>query len=208
MRHPDHGFYNGVPDEDIHNRPGTRLGIENWAERGIVGRAVLVDVARYCAAQGRPIDQTTRYEIDPALLDATLADQQVELRTGDIMLLRTGWTEFWLQASEAERAAVYQGMQSPGLEASPVMVAWIWDHHLAAIGADCFAVEAWPEAPPDRFLHFILIPLLGLAIGELWNLEGLAGDCARDRVYESFFVSKPLNLRGGVGSPPNALAIK
>ena len=54
----------------------------------------------------------------------------------------------------------------------------------------------------DRF------SVLGMPIGELWWLDGLAEDCAADGVYEFFFTSAPLNVPGGVGSPPNALAIK
>jgi hypothetical protein len=47
-----------------------------------------------------------------------------------------------------------------------------------------------------------------LVLGELFDFETLADDCANDGVYECLFVAKPLNLRGGVGSPANALAIK
>ena len=47
-----------------------------------------------------------------------------------------------------------------------------------------------------------------MALGELWQTEDLAADCAADGVYEFLLVCKPLNLVGGVGSPANALAIK
>jgi hypothetical protein len=57
-------------------------------------------------------------------------------------------------------------------------------------------------------MHTTLIPLLGMPIGELWQLDDLAADCAADERYEFFFTSAPLNVPGGVGSPPNALAIK
>jgi kynurenine formamidase len=57
-------------------------------------------------------------------------------------------------------------------------------------------------------LHRVLIGLLGFAIGELWNLEDLAQDCATDGVYEFLLASAPLNVTGGIGSPANALAIK
>jgi len=53
----------------------------------------------------------------------------------------------------------------------------------------------------------VLIGLLGFAIGELWNLEDLAQDCATDGVYEFLLASAPLNVTGGIGSPANALAI-
>jgi hypothetical protein len=57
-------------------------------------------------------------------------------------------------------------------------------------------------------MHRPLIALLGMIIGELWKLDELAEDCAADGVYEFLLTAKPLNLKGGVGSPPNALAVK
>ena len=56
-------------------------------------------------------------------------------------------------------------------------------------------------------MHPTLIALLGLCLGELWDLEALAEDCARTGVYECFLSCKPLNVTGGVGSPANAMAI-
>ena len=50
--------------------------------------------------------------------------------------------------------------------------------------------------------------MFGMPIGELWSLDALADDCARDGVYEFFLVAKPLNLPNGVGSPSNAVAFK
>ncbi len=44
--------------------------------------------------------------------------------------------------------------------------------------------------------------------GTVVDLDALAEDSARDGRYTAMFTSSPLNLRGGVGSPPNALAIK
>lgn len=57
-------------------------------------------------------------------------------------------------------------------------------------------------------MHAPMIALLGLTIGEQWNLDGLAVDCAQDGVWECFVGAKPLNLIGGVGSPANAFALK
>jgi hypothetical protein len=47
-----------------------------------------------------------------------------------------------------------------------------------------------------------------MAMGELWKLDELAANCAQDGRYDFFLTGKPLNIVGGVGSPPNALAIK
>ena len=50
--------------------------------------------------------------------------------------------------------------------------------------------------------------MLGMPIGEFWDLDPLADDCAQDGVYEFMLVSAPLYIPQGVGSPPNAYAIK
>jgi hypothetical protein len=42
----------------------------------------------------------------------------------------------------------------------------------------------------------------------LWQLDELAADCAHDGRFDFFLTCKPLYLVGGVGSPPNAMAIK
>ena len=47
-------FYQGVSAEDVAQRG--RNGIEVWAQRGIAGRGVLLDVSRALAATGRPLD--------------------------------------------------------------------------------------------------------------------------------------------------------
>ena len=55
----------------------------------------------------------------------------------------------------------------------------------------------------------MLIGQLGLALGET-VVAGfdLAADCAADGRYEAFLVSAPFNAPGGIGSPPNAVAMK
>jgi hypothetical protein len=56
-------------------------------------------------------------------------------------------------------------------------------------------------------LHRILIPLLGLTIGELWDLDALAEACHERGSFEMLITAEPLHVRGGVGSPANALAV-
>src|SRR5204862_2203055 len=59
--HPEYGFYNGVPADQINNMPGTPNGIEHWARRGIAGRGVLVDFARWAATAGVHIHPNSDY---------------------------------------------------------------------------------------------------------------------------------------------------
>lgn len=56
-------------------------------------------------------------------------------------------------------------------------------------------------------LHDHFLAMWGTPIGELWNLEELAEVCRKEKKWSFFLTSAPLNVRGGVASPPNALAI-
>ncbi len=218
IKHPAWGFYNGVADEDH--------GIHHWARRGVVGRGVLADVARWRASEGRPVDAGAPDEITVGDLRATLDAQRTEVGTGDLLLIRTGWVG-WYRTLDAEgraTAAVNSLKSSCGLSRGRSMAEALWNLHIAAIGADNPALEAtpfgswdrdhmatWrddPEAAADTMLHLSLLPLLGLPIGELFDLDALAADCADDGRYTFLLTSAPLNLAAGVATPPNALAIK
>jgi hypothetical protein len=69
-------------------------------------------------------------------------------------------------------------------------------------------VQPFDTGSVDGFLHYRLIPLLGIAIGEMFALDALGADCKADGRYEGLFVSAPLNKPGGIGSTANALALK
>lgn len=213
MPHPEHGYYNGVQRADITGEPGSRNGIDNWARRGIAGRFVLADVARYLAKVSRPIDASKRVEIPIEAVQAALDAQGVRLQGGDILLLRMGWIGWYEQAAEETRVAISKlggpELQAPGLSAAESTLEWLWDQQVAAVACDVPALEAMPYTPTvEGFLHFRIIPLLGMAVGEMFALDALAADCAADGVYEGLFTAAPLNKLGGSGSPGNALALK
>jgi kynurenine formamidase len=200
------GFYNSVSADDA-GPNGRRLGIDRWADHGIVGRGVLLDVAAYRAKQGAPLNAREEFLIDEDLLEAVAADQKVDIRRADIILLRTGYLEAYLAATPAERKDFMRHGDSPGLVANENMARFLWDHHVAAVVADNHGFESTPGVRGE-FLHRRLIALLGFAIGEWFNFETLATDCREDGRYTCFFMSAPLNLPGGVGSPANAIALK
>ena len=149
------------------------------------------------------------------LLDEIAHAENIAFRTGDIMLLRTGWMA-WYKALDTDsreklRGTLHPdpgGLRCPGLDAGQATAAWLWDHRIAALAADNPAVEALPVEPRPGFQHRRLIALQGMPLGELWDLDELARACAADGVYEFMLVSAPLDLPGGVGSPANAYAIK
>jgi kynurenine formamidase len=217
VHHPTYGPYGGLDD--------SKHGIHHWARRGIATRGVLADVARFRESEGKALRMEETDPIDASDIAGTLRVQSVALETGDILLVRTGWLSWYRSANEATRSKLPEDLKWPGLRRGTEMLAFLWDSHIAAIATDNPSLEVWPSGAlmsaeersvaatdPDRlheiFMHFALLPLLGLPIGELWDLDALADDCAADGVYEFFLTSAPLNLLGGVASPPNALAIK
>ena len=203
-------FYNGVEASAIQDGPGGRLSIHRWADK-FVGRGLLIDVYGWRKSQGRAVNpfESDSYSLDE--LKAALAAQGAALTPGTILLVRTGWMEEYdLLSSEAKAAmAPFDKMKSIGIERSRDLVAWLWDNRVAAIGTDCPAVEPIPFNFGDQSpLHFRLLALLGMPLGELFILAPLADHCARDGRYEFMIVSTPMNVEGGIASPPNAVAIK
>ena len=81
---------------------------------------------------------------------------------------------------------------------------------IAAIATDTWGFEVRPNEFPNAFqpLHQVAIPNMGLLVGEMWDLDGLAEECAGDGVYEFWLTAAPLPITGAVGSPVNPIAVK
>lgn len=212
VRYHSHGYWGGRQEEDLDERGD--LGIERWARHGMIGRGVLLDVKRHVERNGGQFAPDVRQGITPDLLDEVAAAQNVELRQGDVVIFRTGWTEWYLQLDEARRADLHGSVgrsptpfACPGLDSKRATAEWLWNHRVTAIASDNVAVEALPVERADGFLHYRMIPLLGLAVGEMWLLGELAEACAELGRYEFLFCAAILNVHGGVGSPANAYAV-
>ena len=203
------GFYGGVLESPPEQ--GARLGIDHWAERGIVGRGVLLDIDRYLRETGVDYDAMSEVSIGADLLRSVAAAQKVEIRRGDVLCLRFGWTARYRSLDHAARRAYAAIPGTPpyaGLAADAGSAAVLWDWHVAAIACDNPAAEVSPGDPAVGSLHRRVQPALGLVVGELFDLELLASRCAADQRWTFLFVAVPLNLPGGVGSPANAVAIR
>ena len=166
----------------------------------IVGRGILLDVARYRGVDSLPLD----YRITPEDLDGTLERQGLVPASGDVVLIRTGnlgraraaggWSRF-----------TFDDEPGIGLDALP----WLHEHECAAAASDTWAFEVLPSGASIMLpVHAVAIVHMGLLIGEIFDLDELAADCATDHVYEFLFVAPPLPFTGAVGSPVNPLAIK
>src|SRR5215467_4673574 len=203
-------YYNGVTDDQIKDGPGGRLSIHKWADR-FVGRGLLIDACKYLGAKKRAVDPLSAGVYKLKDLQDALKAQGTKVKPGSILLVRTGWLGAYLKASDQQKKemAPLEALKSCGIEPSSAIVEWLWDNRFAAIGTDCPAVEPWPwDFKDEGALHYRTLSMLGLPLGEQFVLDHLAADCARDKRYEFLLVSVPMNLEGGIASPPNAVAIK
>jgi kynurenine formamidase len=195
----DDRFYNDVPVDAVTAMRGATRNAIDQALPGIVGRGVLVDIARHRGVEWLEAGQS----IEPDELDAALAAQGVGLTSGDVLAVRTGW----------RRKALTDGWggwltANPGL--SVACAAWIHDREIAAVVSDNWGIEVQPAPPGQGLLplHCILIRDMGMMLGEIFDLEALADDCAADGVWDFFFSAPPLRVVGGVGSPVSPVAVK
>jgi kynurenine formamidase len=204
-------FYNGATAAEVAS--GERNSIAAWGATGIAGRGVLFDVPRSFAAAGRSWDPVSSTELTVDDLELARTTAGITLSEGDILVLHTGFAEHHAGRTRAERWASDRPGRAPGLAHDESICEYLWDNGVAAVVSDTYAVEAWPadlapDAEPVRFLHRLLIAQLGMALGELWWTAELAADCAADGRHEFLVTSAPWNVRGGIGSPANALALK
>jgi hypothetical protein len=57
-------------------------------------------------------------------------------------------------------------------------------------------------------VHYVLIRDMGMTLGEMFDLEAIAADCASDGIYECLLCAPVLKVAHGVGTPLNPLAVK
>lgn len=200
----DHGkAWNGRPAQDVVTSLGDAVtGIETVAGP-IAGRGVLLDVA---AAIGQDGELPDGFAISEEHLRATIQAQgpTAQVRTGDLVVVRTGR----LARARREGWGEYAGGPSPGL--SFTSADWLHDTEIAGIATDTWGFEVRPNEFDNAFqpLHQVVIPNMGLFVGEMWDLDALAYDCAADGVYEFFLTAAPIPVTGAVGAPVNPVAVK
>jgi kynurenine formamidase len=198
----DDTLYNGY-SADTTIGELARASVLPLAQRGIVGRAVLVDLAR---DRGRP--RLERGE--PVALEDLLAAarrQGVEIERHDILLLRTGWlAAYYRERSEFER----EPFNEPGLLHSRALVDWFHEREIPALGTDTLGNELTiqPEHGENSALHAGLMRNLGVVFTEMLWLEELAADCAADGRYTFLYAAAPLKVAGASGAPTNPVAIR
>lgn len=204
-------YYNGRTPAEIEG--DGRNSVARTAERGVVGRGILLDVERVLQRRDPGYRPDSRVEIGVDVLEEARIDAKVAWQPGDTILLHTGYTRWYADQHAGVRAGLPGHVVTAGLAQSEDVVRYLWNSRVSAVAADNFAVEAWPadtseSAQPWGFIHQLLIGSLGLALGELWWLAELADDCRQDGVHVGMLVAAPLYVEGGISSPANALFLK
>jgi kynurenine formamidase len=179
------------------------LGIDNFAQKPIQGRAVLVNLV---SAYG-----TDRILIGKQKLLQALERQQAAVRPGDILLLYTGFADA-VMAMGGNPIKEKLDHTGPALDGrDPALLEWIANAGVAAIAADNYAVEAFPH--PTEVAAGAALPLhehclfkLGVPLGELWWLSELAQWLEKNGRSSCLLTAPPLRLPGAFGSPVTPVA--
>jgi kynurenine formamidase len=195
-------IWNGYSaDETIHHL--SRASILPIAERGIVGRAVLIDIARY---RGRDhLQRGEAFTLDDVL--AAAERQGTEIQKGDILLLRTGWVGAFYNDREA---FLEQPYYEPGMLYEPRIPEWFHKLDIPVFGTDTLANELQPQPTTGlmSLLHATLMRNLGVIFNEILRLGELAEACAGDGQWSFLYVAAPIKVVGGTGAPVNPVAIR
>lgn len=195
----DSRMYNDRPTTDVTSAGAARNSVTGLADRA-VGRGVLLDVARSEGVEWLE----PGYAIDTADLQRCADRQRVQVGPADFVLIRTGQLA---QVRARGSWEDYAGGPAPGLSVDAAD--FICSRDVAAVAADTWGLEVRPhEGGLSNPVHVLLLVNAGIHLGEMWDMENLARDCAADGCYEFLVVAPPLTITGAVGSPITPLAIR
>jgi kynurenine formamidase len=179
-----------------------KASVEPIAQRGVVGRAVLLDMARFRGKKTLDKGETFTHEDLMACAQA----QGVVIEKRDILIVRTNFLQLFFE----QGPAFYEGFNEPGLVYSPELVQWFADMEIPNLVTDTIANEVTtdPNTGVALVLHNALMRNLGVTLTEIADLEQLAADCVEDGQYTFLYVAAPLKVAKGSGSPVNPVVIK
>jgi kynurenine formamidase len=152
----------------------------------ILRRGVLLDIATVAGLDVLPAD----FEIEPRHLDAA----GVDVRPGDVVLLRTGWARYFRDPGK-----FISQVHGPG----PCLAGarWLSARGVFAAGSDTVAFERVPDIAMPVHVHLLVES--GIHIVECLNLDELA----QAKVTEFLFIALPLKIEGATGSPVRPVAV-
>lgn len=197
-------LYNGF-DETTTIGGLRRCSIEPIANHGVIGRGILLDVARFKGREYLLPGEGISLED----LLSTAKTQGVEIEKHDILVIRTGWLPRFYEGGPAEFFPNDQ-VVDPGLQYSAELVNWFHDMEIPSLTMDNIGCELGfdENIGSHGALHCALLCNLGIPFNEVAWLEELAADCAADGQYTFLFAGAPIKLVQGCGSAVNPVVIK
>lgn len=199
LSHVSHSgrLYNGRPADTITAHGGaTFCGIDKAPH--IVSRGVLLDVAR-----ARGVERLAGgHAVTPEDLDAAEELAGVRVRSGDIVLVRTGQVQVYLAGDKHA-----YGYPSPGL--SVRTPEWFHARDVAAVANDTLTFEIFPPELDDLWLpvHALDLVEMGMLQGQNWNLEKLSTACGEVGRYAFLLSAMPEPFTGATGTPVAPVAV-
>lgn len=160
-----------------------------------IARGVLLDIPATQGAERLP----DAYGVGRKEIEDALKRQKVEVRYGDVVVLRTGRMQLWPDRK-------YLDMPEPGLTLDGAKA--LAENGVVTIGADNLGLEQrlpHPTLPGFANLpvHYYLLMEAGIPMIECMDLEELA----RDGIYEFAYIGACMKIRGATGAPVRPLAI-
>jgi kynurenine formamidase len=195
-------IYNGFPAETTTGGMA-KCGVDKLAKRGIVGRGVLIDMARHRGKDS--LEPAETFGVDD--LEAAAEAQGVTIEPHDNLMIRTGWLKvFYDKGPEV----FYKKFVEPGLTFSPELVRWFHEKEIVSLSTDTIANEVTAEPETGIFLplHAALMRNLGVLFSEILWFEELAEDCVSDGEWAFLYAAAPINVVGGTGAPVNPVVVK
>ena len=205
-------FYNGFTAEELKGSDDSGahvLGQEHVDP--FITRGVLLDVLSVKVEQGdteslgEPVDGKpilgNSYRITVEDLQAAMEYGNIdEINPGDVVVIRTGWSNLFSATDEGKKARYLA--TAPGIYLREAR--WLAQFRPAIVASDTWPLEVWPS-PTTQFapVHQLLLARHGIRIGEAFNSEELAAD----GVYEFVFFYTPQRAKGATASntAPGAL---
>lgn len=180
----------------------SRASVLPIAEHGVVGRGVLIDMARFRGKKSLDKGETFTHKD----IMAAAEEQGTKLHPRDILLIRTGWMELWYRS---EREAFFQDFLEPGLTYSRELVQWFQDMEIPNLVTDTIANEVTYEPNTGVLLplHAALMRNLGVLFTEMVWLKELAEACSNAGRWSFLYTAAPLKVVEGTGAPVNPIAI-
>lgn len=195
----DDHWYNGFREAEWGGDFGVRkCGGETIPP--IIARGVMLDVAGLKGVDALP----AHYPISVEDVEAAAARQKVELRPGDVVLVRTGTLRYW--GKEGADHAKIAAHDSAGISLTTAKYL-VEQKGAMMLGSDTSGLECNPpagEASSPIPVHEYLLIDQGVHIAEFHDLEQLA----KDRVYEFCYialVNKVLGAAAGFAMRPIAI---